>query len=248
MDIAGQEDMEMQYGRDSSIFKCLTGVLIASGALLSGGCHTVSPAVQRGPAAYAVTGVSSDGAPETAYYISAGDVVDVTVLYEPELSLDAAKVDSNGDLQVPLVGKVHAGGQTAPALAADIQTRLGERYLRDPQVTVNIATFSHQNVTVEGQVIHPGVYDIPNSATLLQSLALAQGPTRAAALNQVIVFRTVGGKRMGAVFDARRIRYGYDPDPRILAGDVVIVGFSELKGAYRDFLAVAPAIAAFRPF
>jgi len=64
----------------------------------------------------------------------------------------------------------------------------------------------------------------------------------------VIVFRTMNGQRMGAVFDARRIRYGYEPDPMILAGDVVVVGFSEVKGAYRDFLQIAPAAAVWRPF
>lgn len=221
---------------------------LTGSALVVGGCQTVSPSVRQGVSAYAMTGTSDAVVPEGAYRISTGDSIDVTVLYEPDLSLAAAKVDSNGDLQVPLIGIVHASGRTAAEVAADIRDRMGARYLRDPQVTVNVTTFSHQNVTVEGQVTHPGVYDIPNHATLLQSLALAQGPTRVAALNQVIVFRNINGRRTGAVFDVRRIRYGYDPDPMILAGDVVVVGFSQLKGAYRDFLQVAPAIAVFRPF
>jgi polysaccharide export outer membrane protein len=208
----------------------------------------VSPALSQGPAAYAITGTSEQAVPQTAYRISPGDALAVTVLYEPDLSLDVAKVDSNGDLQVPLIGVVHASGRTAEEVAGDIRTRMGASYLRNPQVSVNVTTFSHQNVTVEGQVTHPGVYDIPNNVTLLQSLALAQGPTRVAALNQVIVFRTVNGQRTGAVFDVRRIRYGYERDPMILAGDVVVVGLSELKGAYRDFLQLAPAVAVFRPF
>jgi polysaccharide export outer membrane protein len=53
---------------------------------------------------------------------------------------------------------------------------------------------------------------------------------------------------MGAVFDLRRIRRGFDPDPLILGGDTVVVGYSELKGAFRDFLSAAPAIAVFRPY
>ena len=238
----------MQHGPKAVMVERIALLALSGGALLISGCHSLSPSLRQGPAAYAITGVSNEQVPETAYRISAGDALDVTVLYEPDLSLDAAKVDSNGDLQVPLIGVVHASGRTAEEVAADIRTRMGARYLRDPQIAVNVTTFSHQNVTVEGQVTHPGVYDIPNHATLLQSLALAQGPTRVAALNQVIVFRTMNGQRMGAVFDARRIRYGYEPDPMILAGDVVVVGFSEVKGAYRDFLQIAPAAAVWRPF
>lgn len=238
----------MRHRRIASLLGRLPVVAVVTAPMVLMGCRSVSPTVQQGRAAYAVTGVSSQPVREEAYLISSGDAMNVTVLYEPDLSLDQAKVDSNGDLQVPLIGVVHASGRTARDVAADIQSRLGARYLRDPQVTVNVTTFSHQNVTVEGQVNHPGVYDIPNHATLLQSLALAQSPTRVAKLNQVIVFRTVNGQRMGAVFDVNRIRYGYDPDPMIMAGDVVVVGFSELKGAYRDFLQLAPAVAVFRPF
>lgn len=208
----------------------------------------MSPTLEHGPSAFAVTGTPAQGIPAAEYRIFPGDTVNVNVLYEPDVSLAAAKVDSNGDIQVPLIGTEHVGGRTAEEAAMDIQNRLGAHYLRDPKVTVNVASFSRQNVTIEGQVVHPGVFDIPNSSTLLQTLALAQGPTRVAALNQVIVFRTVGGRRMGAVFDVRRIRYGYEPDPTILAGDTVVVGFSEVKGAFRDFLTAAPAFAGFRPY
>jgi polysaccharide export outer membrane protein len=53
---------------------------------------------------------------------------------------------------------------------------------------------------------------------------------------------------MGAVFDLRRIRAGIDADPRLIGGDTVVVGFSNIRGIYRDFLSFAPVIAAFRPY
>jgi polysaccharide export outer membrane protein len=53
---------------------------------------------------------------------------------------------------------------------------------------------------------------------------------------------------MGAIFDLRRIRRGFEPDPLILGGDIVVVGTSELKGAFRDFLGAAPVLAVFRPY
>ncbi len=63
-----------------------------------------------------------------------------------------------------------------------------------------------------------------------------------------MVFRTLNGQRMGAVFDLRRIRTGSAPDPQIVDGDVVVVGFSQLKGAYRDFLAATPLLGLFTIF
>jgi polysaccharide export outer membrane protein len=224
----------------------ITSPLVLTALLCS--CHSLSPTLQQGPAAFQVTGTAAASAPQQQYLIQPADVLSVNVLYEPDVSLSSSKVDSNGDIQVPLIGTVHAAGMTAAQLSQAIQNALGSKYLRDPMVTVSVTSFSHQQVAVEGQVIHPGVYDIPNNTSLIQALALAQGPTRTAALNQVIVFRTVNGHRMGAVFDLRRIRYGYDPDPLVLAGDEVVVGFSEVKGVYRDFLAAAPALSVFRPF
>jgi polysaccharide export outer membrane protein len=224
-------------------------IATASVAILPlGGCHSLSPTLSTGPTAYQVTGTAEAGAPQTEYRIATADVLNVNVLYEPDVSVQSARVDSNGDIQVPMIGAVHAVGRTATELSQMIQQQLGARYLRNPIVTVSVTDFSRQRVAIEGQVEHPGVYDIPHDTSLLDAVALAQGPTRTAALNQVIVFRTINGQRMGAVFDLRRIRYGYDKDPLILAGDTVVVGYSEVKGVYRDFLSAAPALSVFRPY
>ncbi len=69
-----------------------------------------------------------------------------------------------------------------------------------------------------------------------------------ARLDQVVIFRTINGKRMGAVFDVGKIRSGGAPDPELRGGDVVVVSFSAVKGAFRDFLTTAPFFNVFRPF
>ena len=120
--------------------------------------------------------------------------------------------------------------------------------MRNPRVTVALVGSVAQLVTVEGQVQAPGVYPLGRNETLLTSLARAGSPTQLAALDQVVVFRTLNGQRMGAVFDLRKIRTGSAPDPQIVDGDVVVVGFSQLKGAYRDFLAATPLLGLFTIF
>ena len=59
--------------------------------------------------------------------------------------------------------------------------------------------------------------------TLMQAVALAQGPAELADLRQVAIFRTSGAQRLTAVFDLAAIREGKAADPRILANDVVII-------------------------
>ena len=75
-------------------------------------------------------------------------------------------------------------------------------------------------MTVDGAVIQPGIYPISGETTLLQVLALAQGPAELADLHQIAVFRTSGAQRTQAVFDLAAIRTGQAADLRILANDV----------------------------
>jgi polysaccharide biosynthesis/export protein len=222
-------------------------IALTAAALGLGACHKTSPTLYQGPAALAVTGIANNHLTPGPYVIGPADVIDVRVAYEPELNVDSATVDTGGAISVPLIGTVRAAGKTAPQLAQEIEERLTQ-YVRRPEVSVNIREYSRQNVTVEGDVEEPGVYPVQGTSSLLQAVARAQGPTKTAKLNEVIVFRTVNGQRMGALFDLRRIRYGYDPDPLVLGGDTVVVGYSEVKGAFRDFLGAAPALAIFRPY
>ncbi|MDB5694592.1 MAG: polysaccharide biosynthesis protein GumB [Sphingomonas bacterium] len=222
-------------------------VFAAAMLLAVGACASPRTALPVGPAAYAVVPAPTSAAP-TDYRIGALDELTITVFREPDLSRERLRVDAAGTLLFPLIGTVRAGGKTSEELAAEITARLDARFVRNPQVTVAILTSQSQRVTVEGSVRAPGVYEIGGNATLLEALARAQSPTDTAKLSEVIVFRTVAGQRMGAVFDLRRIRVGLDADPRILGGDTVVVGFSQVKGVFRDFLSAAPLLAIFRPF
>ena len=216
-------------------------------ALLLAACSGPRPVLPMGADAYRVIPAST-AAVTRDYRIGALDELGITVFREPELSLEKLKVDASGNLLFPLIGAVHAAGKTTEELSTEIARRLDARYLRNPQVTVTVASSVSQRVTVEGSVTEPGVYEIAGNTTLLEAVARAKSPTATAKLNQVIVFRMADGQRTGAVFDLRRIRAGLDPDPQILGGDTVVVGFSQVRGAFRDFLSTTPLLAIFRPF
>lgn len=216
--------------------------------LCASGCTSIQSTLPSGNAAYTVIPPkAADSAERADYKIGPLDVLGVTVFQEPDLSFKEIQVDASGRLLFPLVGEVHAAGKTANELSRELATRL-ETSLVNPQVTVVIASSVSQQITVEGNVTQPGVYDIGGSTSLLQALAQAKSPTRVARLDQVVVFRTANGQRTGAVFDVRKIRVGAAPDPQLMGGDVVVVGFSAVKGAFRDFLTTAPFLNLFRPF
>ncbi|MDB5682566.1 MAG: polysaccharide biosynthesis protein GumB [Sphingomonas bacterium] len=222
--------------------------LLVAPLLFLGACSNFSTDLPSGVDAYKMVPAASTTGPRDDYRVSALDVLSVNVFQEPDLSVKDLQVDAGGNILFPLIGNVAAEGKTVRELSNEIATRLGERYLVSPQVSVSVTSSSSQRVTVEGSVTEPGVYEISGSTTLLEALARAKSPTRVAKLDQVAVFRVVDGQRLGAVFNVNAIRAGRAPDPEIRGGDLVVVGFSAAKGAFRDFLTTAPILNLFRPF
>jgi len=232
---------------------------LASGLMLVFGCALVSACgggmtlgqlgqgVQSGQAAYTTMDVTRAQTPGSDYKIGALDTIDVNVYQEPELSAKAIEVDSTGNLSLPLIGSVKANGKTSSQLSSEIATALAQHYLKNPLVTVTVASSASQKVTVGGEVNGPGVFEIKGPTSLLQTLALAKGPTKTAQLNQIVVFRNINGQRMGAVFDIRAIGAGRAPDPQILGNDIVIVGFSPARSLWNDILSTVPVLNVFRP-
>lgn len=174
-------------------------------------------------------------APRPGATITPLDRLQVTVFREPELSVEDVLVDEGGRVLLPLVGAVTASGKTTEVLAAEITAKL-RQYVREPQVAVSIKQAASKRVTVAGAVVQPGVYPLEGRTTLLQAVALAQGPSQVASLNQTIIFRTVNGQRTAARFNLDAIAKGKDADPEILPGDTVAIGSSKFKTAWRDIV------------
>jgi len=151
------------------------------------------------------------------------------------------QTDASGGFSFPLVGRVEASGHTPAEIEQDIEQRL-VRYVREPQVSVNLTDIQSQVVTVEGEVKEPGLYPVIGNMSLLRAVARAGGVGDLADLNQVVVFREVSGQRYAALYDLRAIRRGNYADPEIYANDVVVVGDSSARRLFRDLLAVAPVL------
>ncbi|HYK51516.1 MAG TPA: polysaccharide biosynthesis/export family protein, partial [Terriglobales bacterium] len=206
----------------------------------------VSSTLPTGAAAYGAISAPIPGQDSIAdYRIGPLDTLDVTVFQEPELSSKALQVDASGQIALPLVGSVEAKGKTASELSADIEKLFGEKYLKDPQVTVSVATSVSQRVSIQGEVTEPGVYQVSGPTTLLEVLSMAKGETDTAKLNEVVIFRNINGQRMGAVFDVASIRRGRADDPAVHGNDMVVVGYSAARRFWLNVVRAAPIIGVF---
>jgi polysaccharide export outer membrane protein len=190
----------------------------------------------------------SNGVQSPYYLIGPTDVLKVSVFQVADLSFEELRVDSSGNIQMPLIGTVSASGLTPAQLSEAVRSRLAERYLQNPQVSISVVSSASQKVTVDGDVTKPGVYVMQGRTTLIQAIAMAEGPTRTADLESVAVFREIDGQRVVAVFDLRAIRNGTMLDPVILGDDVIVVDRSRLNSALREILAAVPALAIFRAY
>jgi len=211
--------------------------------------NPASTSLPGGAAAYSVIPATS-ASTNTAvadYRIGPLDTVDVTVYQEPDLSAKALQVDAAGQIALPLVGTVQATGKTPAELSRELETILGTKYLRNPQVTVTVAASVSQKVSIQGEVREPGVYPLSGPTTLLGVLSMAKGESEVASLKEVVVFRDINGQRMGARFDVASIRKGQAPDPTIQGNDMIVVGSSGAKKFWRNVVNAAPVFSIFRP-
>lgn len=166
-------------------------------------------------------------------------MLEISVFRVPELSTTVQVADT-GTINLPLIGEVPASGRTAKEVEQDVTTRLGEKYLQNPQVTVFIKEYNARRFTVDGSVKKPGVYPLRGRTSLLQAITIAEGLDNDRASGDVVVFRQVNGQRTAARFNLNEIRDGTAKDPLIESGDVIIVDDSTAKVVLHNVLRVLP--------
>ena len=178
------------------------------------------------------------------YRIGPQDLLAISVFGVAELSQEV-RVNSNGQISLPLVGNLQAGGRTIQELERAIAGKLSEGYLQSPQVSVFVKEYTSQRVTVEGAVKKPGIYPLTGRTTLLQIIASAEGLDDLADPRGIVIFRVVNGQKMVAAFDLQAIRHGTAEDPQVYGDDKVVVDQSGSKSAFRQIIQAIPVIGVF---
>jgi len=118
--------------------------------------------------------------------LQAGEKIRVTVFGEDKLTGDY-DIDPNGLVSLPLAGTVKAAGLTQSQLEAELATRFRSEYLKNPKVTVAIA--SYRPFYILGEVERPGEYPYKSGLNVLSASAMAGGPTYRASKTTVLIQR-----------------------------------------------------------
>lgn len=184
----------------------------------------------------------TDASGISAFRLGADDVLSINVYGNEDASVPRLRIDKSGRMSVPVIGVINASGMTLAQLENAIEERLRANFFRNPQVSVNLLDVESARVTVEGQVARPGVYPALPDMTLLQAIASAQGTTPTARLNEVVLFRTVEGKRYAALYDLKAVRRGNYEDPRVFANDIITIGDSSARRLFQDVIALIPLV------
>ncbi|HET7708183.1 MAG TPA: polysaccharide biosynthesis/export family protein [Sphingomicrobium sp.] len=205
-----------------------------------------------GPIPYAPSDFGTPDAPSVAsldadYKIAPMDTLAVRVFRMADLTGDY-EVDLAGKISMPLIGEIRAVDMTTAQLDSELTRRLGEKYLESPDVSVGIKSSTSRVVTVDGAVNKSGAYPAIGPLSLMQAVALAGGLSPDANARRVAIFRQINGRRQAAAFDLTSIRRGEMADPRIFAGDIVVVDGSSVKAATKQILNSMPLLSIFRPF
>jgi polysaccharide export outer membrane protein len=160
--------------------------------------------------------------PEQPNVISDGDMLDIAVFESPDLSTKV-RVGEDGDVLLPLAGRLHVQGLSVADASAGICTRLiDQRFVKDPKVTVSITEYATRGVSVLGEVKKPGIYTEMGSHRLNDYISLAEGLTQQAGTRVSITHRTAPDQpEIVRISSAGKPTPG--SNPLIESGDTIIV-------------------------
>jgi polysaccharide export outer membrane protein len=123
--------------------------------------------------------MSQASPPSTANYkdykVGPEDLLEVTFLGNEDLGRKV-RVNGEGKISLPLIGIVPVAGLSTDEVEARLVQLYKERkFIRNPQITVSVKEFRHQQVMVTGAVAKPGSYEMIGPRSLLEVLGKAGG-------------------------------------------------------------------------
>jgi polysaccharide export outer membrane protein len=134
----------------------------------------------------------ADSATVQGFRLGPDDVIEVTVWRNETLSR-TVPVRPDGVISLPLVNDVQAAGLT-PMELRQILTQKFATFVQAPEVSVIVREVHSARVSVLGQVVHPGLYELRGPTTLLEVLAHAGGLTPFASRSKIVLVRTRSGQ------------------------------------------------------
>ena len=169
-----------------------------------------------------IAGADTSGLQDKDYQIGKGDVLEINVWKEEELTR-TLKVRVDGKISIPLVDDIQAAGRSPMQLKAAIQKKLSE-FIEGPQVTVIVQEQFGEYYLI-GEVGGAGAYPLLKDLTLTQAIAKSSGFTEWADKDSIVILRREDGKEKRIEVDYDALVSGESSEKNVLIqrNDTIIV-------------------------
>jgi len=167
---------------------------------------------------------SHQGPGSGEYIIGKGDLLEIVVWQEPELSRQV-RVRVDGRISIPLADDVSAAGKTPMELKEAVTQRLAQ-YIEAPEVTVIVQEqFIRPQYYILGEVRQQGEFELDRDLTVLQALAKSQGFSDWADKRNILLLRKEGDREQRININYRDIVSGSAPgqNVQLKPGDTLVV-------------------------
>lgn len=175
-------------------------------------------------AAFALSARAQDTQPE--YQLGAGDIIRIIVFQNPDLTVET-RVTENGTITYPLIGVVKIGGKTIPSAEQIIAKALKDGgYIKQPQVNIVLLQNRSNQVSVLGQVNHPGRFPLETvNIRVSEMIAIAGGIITNTGADVAILTGVREGKPFRKEIDIANMFLNNKPqeDLVVTGGDVIYV-------------------------
>lgn len=157
------------------------------------------------------------------YMIGPGDILDISVWKNPDLTKQLA-VLPDGRIHFPLIKELRVEGLTVKEVEEKLISGL-KKYVPEPDLSVSVVQVNSMLIYVIGKVNKPGRFSINTNIDVMQVLAVAGGLNPFAKEKQIGIFRKTDGKTMIYNFNYKEVSEGENLEQNIMLkrGDVIVV-------------------------
>jgi polysaccharide biosynthesis/export protein len=181
--------------------------------------------------------LASDDTAGGDYRIAPRDIVQIAVFQVADLNT-TVQVSEDGNVTLPLVGKVRLSGETTYEAEQTLSGKL-RTYLQSPQVSVSVKTYG-KRITVSGEVKGPRVLADDGGTTLTQAIANAGGLSELGDSSRVHIARSINQHVQDEIYNLDDIQAGKAPDPVLRGGDIIVVESSGTRVALKNVKDLLP--------
>lgn len=233
----------MRHSQHVNTLRRWTAVLGLSLGVFAGRAAGDGPGTDGSPAASVTVATASEAKSQASsesfqtrnqrYQVQPGDSMDILFELSPEFN-QTVTVQPDGYVTLHAVGDLHVANLTVPELTTTLQSSYS-RILHHPMITVALKDFQKPYFVADGQVAHPGRYDLRGDTSLTQAIATAGGFLDSAKHSRVFLYRRAPGGWVAAqVIDVKKMEKAGNlhEDPMLRPGDMLFVpknGFSKIK-------------------